>query len=569
MLTSFQLTVRDAQRNARDTEILVTLVRSAAEMRNSFEDMKRFIQEQDDMMMDHNEEQHERTQKIIGGPRPLPTNGPRVKRSTEDVEDLQTKKKNVFKRALRGLSMKSTNDLGKIEDMLMQLLDEVEMLRVTQDGQSRAAGTVPDSLNSVRNLQEGYEPEGRAGTASDQSLFSAGRPMNEARNFSGRRDSAHRVSTVMEEREDEENLEPHEQDILDHQYVNERTLLAHQLEPTRPLSQPRMSTPPRKPVPIGSQSNENTPKIGSEKSSKHKHKSSGGTSFMKISRWSKTTASSFGDNLRNSLQPARRDRPSSEASRSGSDLHNGAYDQNGFYDPQGDDKLRSSYSLEQDGHVEDRPPSPLVPSTVSPADNPKYQAHRNSLNLQHPQPRQGPTDRYQSHLESQAQNFLQMPHGSSPITPMSDQWGSQPSLPPLGNNRYSAGSYPGGNRLSPISDAGYSDTSSVASSKPPPRPPKILDDGPLVPQRPPKVAVEGPSPPSNRQPTYLDHVSAARGNLVSPPFLDKYYFQANHTFQSDPSTPLRKPSGPRPITTSGQYSPGGASRMKSSESITF
>jgi hypothetical protein len=39
------LTVRDAQRNARDTEILVTLVRSAAEMRESFEDMKKFISE--------------------------------------------------------------------------------------------------------------------------------------------------------------------------------------------------------------------------------------------------------------------------------------------------------------------------------------------------------------------------------------------------------------------------------------------------------------------------------------------------------------------------------------------
>lgn len=37
------LTVRDAHRNARDTEVLVTLVRSAAEMRNSFGEIKSFI----------------------------------------------------------------------------------------------------------------------------------------------------------------------------------------------------------------------------------------------------------------------------------------------------------------------------------------------------------------------------------------------------------------------------------------------------------------------------------------------------------------------------------------------
>lgn len=35
-------------------------------------------------------------------------------------------------------------------------------------------------------------------------------------------------------------------------------------------------------------------------------------------------------------------------------------------------------------------------------DDPKYQAHRNSLLLQHPQPRQGPTGRHQNKLESAA-----------------------------------------------------------------------------------------------------------------------------------------------------------------------
>jgi hypothetical protein len=52
------LTIRDAQRNARDTEILVTLVRSAAEMRNSFEEMRKFIVEQDEIIMDTADKQH-------------------------------------------------------------------------------------------------------------------------------------------------------------------------------------------------------------------------------------------------------------------------------------------------------------------------------------------------------------------------------------------------------------------------------------------------------------------------------------------------------------------------------
>jgi hypothetical protein len=41
------LTVRSAQRNVRDSEILITLVRSAAETRHDFENMKSFIAEQD------------------------------------------------------------------------------------------------------------------------------------------------------------------------------------------------------------------------------------------------------------------------------------------------------------------------------------------------------------------------------------------------------------------------------------------------------------------------------------------------------------------------------------------
>jgi hypothetical protein len=174
---------------------------------------------------------------------------------------------------------------------------------------------------------------------------------------------------------------------------------------------------------------------------------------------------------------------------------------------------------------ENRPPSPLIPSQVS--DNPKYQAHRNSLNLQHPQPRQGPTGRYQHQLETEAQNYGEDPF--SPTSQTSSQWEHQAGTQaPADMNTNVTHRYEHGGHLSPISDGGYSETSSAmmdiskgqhegslrsTSSRSsmgkagPPRPPKILDNEPLVPQRPPKIAM---SPAASRQATYVDHVNAAR-----------------------------------------------------------
>ena len=467
--------MRDAQRNARDTEILVTLVRSAAEMRNSFEDLKRFIAEQDDMIMDTGSKQHDRTvQKIIGGPRPQPLGTPRIPRraSEDDVEDLPSKRRNVFRRALRGLGGRNSNDLGRIEDMLVQLLDNVEGLKAGQDVQPRIGLSRGNSYNSEENVrgvaQDGYEPEGQAGTSStgNQSGSLSIPPSGHSsgfRGYNGRRGSQNRVSTVLE---GDEELETHEQHLLANQFENNEQLLTPTRELPRGGSAP-LETPPMANVPLGTQSNEHTPKTTTDKSQSRKHKSSSSSFFPKISRWSKTTASSGNDNARNN---GRRDQALSEASRSGSELN---YNSNGHYDPHGDDRLRSNESLE-----EDRPPSPLIPSQVS--EKPAYHAHRDSLNLQHPQPRQGPTGRYQHHLESQAQTF------GSPISPSSDQWGSNPILSRFtagAGNRHSGGA---GN-LSPISDAGYSEVSERSNA--PARPPKIKDDGPLIPTRLPKMTV--------------------------------------------------------------------------------
>ncbi|CAG8192625.1 unnamed protein product [Penicillium olsonii] len=503
------LTVRDAQRNARDTEILVTLVRSAAEMRTSFEQMKRFIAEQDDLIMDTSDRGHERTHKALGGPRPLPTSSSRNRQlNTADEED---KRKNIFKRALKGLSLKSGGDLTKIEGMLEQLLDEVEALREGQDGFGPRTSMRPGSIDG------GYDAAGPNGAPIETSRSPYGASPSRPANGQ-RRDSDQRVSTVHEV--DEEDLELDEGDDFLTSHLPIRDQPRHERSGSLPLN-----TPPRKPVASGARSTETTPKTDKAR----KHKSSSSSIFPKISRWSKSTATSMGDGIRNSIQPSRKERPSYDQSRSGSDLANDVY-KNDYYDPQGDDRLRSNYTLNEG--QENRPPSPLVPSQVS--EIPKYRGNRGSLELQHPQPRQGPTGRYQSRLESEAQTY------GGPISPAgSDQWESNPSLtaanPTTNPNRHSGVS--GASRLSPISDAGYSESSSRADRTPgPPRPPKVKDDGPLIPERPAKLPEDDD--------TYGGDRVVSRSSAIRSP-------------------PGRKPTGPRPLTSGGgSYSPGNIKRSR-------
>ncbi|KAF2492334.1 hypothetical protein BU16DRAFT_467180 [Lophium mytilinum] len=482
------LTVRDAQRNARDTEILVTLVRSAAEMRNSFEEMKKYIADQDRMIMANTDKRVDvAEQRILQGPRPQPLGSPRVPRqSSEGMSDIQAQKKNILKRALRGLSMKGNTDLSKIEDMLTHLLGEVEVLKDNQAFQLRQPMTQSNSLNSYENLRAGgdpgYEPEGQAGTSSSPnhsgylSNPSSRKIDGMHSGYDGRRGSEHRISTVLEGDEDLDGHEPH---LMNSQDENDERLLTPTQEVRRKVSLP-LGTPPQPTQPLqGQHSQENTPK--------RKHKSTNSSIFgfpKNLSRWSKTTASTVPDSAgRNS--GSRDKRPHSDASRSGSNLNVNYYDDN-QYELRHDDRLPSSHSLDGALAARDlRSPSPLIPEheheddqhggLVPELDDPKYQAHRNSLNLQHPQPRPGPTHRHQSHLESQAQVF-------EPVaSPDFDQWGSNPSL---ARNRLSGGNASiGAGNLSPISsDGGYSQHS-AAEQTAPPRPPKVRDDGPLVPQQ--------------------------------------------------------------------------------------
>ncbi len=526
----------------------MTLVRSAAEMRNSFEDMKRFIAEQDDFIMDTADKQHEKTvQKVINGPRPPPLAMPKVstRAPSEEDEDTPAKRQNVFKRALRGLGAKNTAELQNIEAMLMRLLGEVESLRAGQDGQAVNSRAQSNSINSVDNTREptdpGYEPEGQAGTSStgDRSGFfsnNSSRQADHRGGAAGHRDSTNRVSTVMEGDEELEGRKSSERDVMDQQFVNGRTMLSPERETpdvrdTRGGSLP-LGTPPRiQPPENRAFSNENTPQMSADGKSHHRKQKSSSSSFYPkmISRWSKTTASSIVDNFRGNAQVTPKSQPYSQVSQSGSTPIVGEYD----YDPQ-EDALPSTQSYLNGEYAgqENRPPSPLIPSQVS--DNPKYHAHRNSMNLQHPQPRQGPTGRFRAHLENEAQSYGD--EQFSPTSQSSSVWGHQQGIVqsnPLvqGNanaqNRYSG--YSGNDRLSPISDTGYSESSSammdlgqeeherslksgdsansVLSASGYRRQAKARDSEPLVPQRPPKLPM---SPAGSRQSNYVDHVSAAR-----------------------------------------------------------
>ncbi|TAQ91512.1 hypothetical protein B7494_g232 [Chlorociboria aeruginascens] len=548
------LTVRDAQRSARDTEILVTLVRAAAEMRNSFEDMKRLLSHNDanmvhlladteDAIITEVQTNTDKTvQRAINGPRPLPQSTSRSLRQgsrDEMYEDLPTKRKNVFRRALKGLSMKSTNDLGKIEEMLVQLLGEVEGLKAAQGLKPNSShhGGSYDDFGQEGNYEQdrGYEPEGNAGTSTASQPSQSGHlsiPMSRGtsatRKLENREFSDHRISTVPEG--DEEELDPHEQDVLNNQFENNEQLLT----PTRDVrggSAP-LGTPPQQNIAPASLSNDNTPRT--DKSKKHKSSSSSGW-IPRVSRWSETTASTVLKGFRNSGRSSGRkdDQYAEPPSRSGSDLGN--YE----HDPYGEDKLHSGFSQEQIKQYTEQEHA----RSLLPPEDPKYKAHRNSLNLQHPQPRPGPTHRHQTQLESQAQDF------NSPTSPKSLDWGSQVSLGrlPTHTNRYSTttnNTNPG--NLSPISDGGYSPNPVSGQEPAPARPPKE----PLGPERPPKIRTAKLQKPS---PLSQEHLHL-ENTLYSPTYEPALGSSPRSTARSLSGTmnlgvPARKPTGPRSMSS--------------------
>ncbi|KAG8418297.1 hypothetical protein J3458_005717 [Metarhizium acridum] len=541
------LMVRDAQRSARDTEIVALLMNAALEMRNSFREMKELVQDTGDDVIFANVENTEKLQKAINGPRPYPGAASRSLQSASQAgtfDEAAVKKKNLWKRALQGLSTKGTNDLTRIEDMLMQLLGEVDVLK-TQTAPAVSTGGPGQSYENLRaedqfEQDKGYEPEGISTPtpATQSQAASASQPRGQVAGGVERKFSEHRISTVPEN-EDEYQYD-HPSPSAERSgggYLQTPTQAEHiQRGGSVPLDTPPRLAPAADPQPLSA---ENTPRT--DKGKKHKSSSSSGW-LPKISRWSGTTASSVGKAFRGSgsskkgpkyddIQPP---------SRSGSSL--ASYDDDHMYshDPYGQDKLHSGFSDPnlQGIRGERRNSQGPPPTSYMTPENPKYKAHRNSLNLQHPQPRPGQTERFRTALESSAQEY------NNPMTPRSTEWaGSATSLNrlPPNTNRYS------NNSSVPGPEADY--FSSPGQQPGPPRPPKEPIDSPGS-QTPPKssrlskIQKEGsPAPQQSSESgygtmtaTYLSHYSGSSPKLE------------NRNLNAALGVPSRRPSGPRAMT---------------------
>ncbi|XP_044716951.1 dim2-associated protein 1, variant 1 [Hirsutella rhossiliensis] len=536
------LMVRDAQRSARDTEIVALLMNAALEMRNSFREMKDLVQDTGDDVVFANVENTEKLQKSINGPRPYPGAASRSLQSGSQagtIDDSASKKRNLWRRALQGLSAKGTNDLSRIEDMLMQLLGEVDVLK-TQT--ARPVSTAGPAL-SFDNLQpegqyeqdKGYEPEGNstASHASHSGHLLASQNRGQGANLGGDRRLSDRPISTVEEDDEELQYDP-PSPTAERTKPPSRMSLGPPDQVQRGGSVP-LETPPQRTDSAGQQplSAENTPRT--EKGKKHKSSSSSGW-LPKISRWSETTASSVGRVLRgsgNSKKGGQKYDDFPPPSRSGSSL--ALHEDNYRYDPSEEDKPHSGFS-EQNlaSPMQEREHHGPAIVQMSPED-PKYKAHRNSLNLQHPQPRPGQTERFRTALETSAQEY------NNPLTPRSTEWaGSATSLNRLPTNTH---------RFSNPSSAGATADGEYWHSSPgPPRPPKepMESPGAQAPARASRVSKlkeNSPPPHQSSESGYgtltATHLSHRSGSSPKP---------ENRNLNTMLGVPARRPTGPRAMT---------------------
>ncbi|KAF2964751.1 hypothetical protein GQX73_g8818 [Xylaria multiplex] len=555
------LMVRDAQRSARDTEILVTLVKSATDMRNSFMDIKKMLAETEDAIVnDVNANTEKSIKRHLGGPRPFPGSSARSVQGSSQAgtEDLRAKKRNLLRRALQGLSAKGNSDLSRIEDMLIQLLTDVDVLKHQT---AVPVGMMSTRAPSMDNLQpeipyeqdRGYEPEGNAGTSTASHASQSGHlsiPQSRGasmRAASERKFSDHRISTVQEDEGEYEQTPG-----ITQNHPSRDGMLSPLSDRQRGASVP-LGTPPQ--TSHGQQlsaSNENTPRTAESK----KHKSKGSSSFFpKISRWSETTASSIGKAFRSSgssrKQEATEDFVHQPPSRSGSDL--GDFDPYQHQDLYGEDKLHTGFSapdLLPQGMNSRVTPGLSQQTTASlpyaTPEDPKYRAHRDSLNLQHPQPRPGQTERFRTALETSAADY------DSPMSPRSADWArsvtSLHRFPQQNTNRYSD------NSAANAGDQYNWDGAASPSSQAPARPPKEpLDTHSLGAQTPPQDSRVDKLLQKQGSPLPYQSVESGYGTATAT-HVGSYHSGSprfdNKNLSGALGVPTRRPSGPRAMTPS-------------------
>jgi len=452
------LTVRDGQRSARDTEILVTLVRSASEMRNFQDEIKKFIEHQNKINMERNDMNIEKTLKTLGGPRPQPFS-PRDRNYSGEQEESSGKKQNIFKRALKGLNSKNPNDLDKIEDMFMQILDEMEELR-EHSGMNRLPSGQPHQHHQG---SDSYERQRAASYDQEE-----GHTQHDSRNHgeSGRFNGVERDSYD----DGQGGVDIGGRDLTPTQErYNGGVRFADEDEEIKSPSK-------------------NTDK-------QNKHKSAGSSifsGFPKMSRWSKTTTSSAATEDQNN------DRPYSQHSQSGSQVDILPTEDNYMQDD--DDRLRSVESMNRNNQ---RAQSPAVPEHV------KYQAQSTQPMLLHPQPRQGSTDRHHTQLESQANVYDDMDSAPSPD---SDAFGSVPNLA-----RFHGSGIAGprtGNPAQTLQHAGNNvSPNGQRQMQNPPNAARSFEQQQQIPTE--SATAYAVHNPSSSIPTHLHHPTASQSSTVS------------------------------------------------------
>ena len=504
---------------------------------NSFQGVEERIKKAQGAIVDEIEESEKVITKTLGASRHYPGSasaGRSIQGGSLNGDDTSGRKPNGNKiiRALKGLRS-GTNDLSRIEDMLFTLLKEVEELKSQGKGSS-VRGPSLDNLTQDRYEHDhGYEPEGRAGTASQASQ--SGRLSASQSRLPSRRYSENRISTVHEA--SEEGQESMHGLHNDGPYSDPNLLTPGQGEYQRgssvPLDTRRQSAMGPAPASL---SNENTPRTA-EKGKKHKSSGSTGliSKLMSKSRWSESTNDSGPSKPFRFSGQSRKDHdsdlihhPQHAASRSGSNLagHAGEYP----LDPYGDDHLHTGFSnpdLPATSQTLERMAPPRT--TYMTPEDPKYKVHRNSLNLQHPQPRQGQTEKFKMALETQAHIY------DSPTSPKSADWaGSATSL----------------HRFMPHNTATtngeYWSASPVAASGPPRPPKEPIEEGrpPQSPARQHRISklVKGSPLPHHSVESGYGTATATHTHYTGSPKLE------NRNLSGALGVPTRRPSGPRAMT---------------------
>lgn len=514
--------------------------------------MKELVQDTGDDVIFSNSENTEKLQKAINGPRPFPGTATRSLQSASQAGTLDeaTKKKNLWRRALQGLSAKGTNDLSRIEDMLVQLLGEVDVLK-SQTAPPISTGGQGQSLENLQpeghyEQDKGYEPEGNS-TATNASV-SRGPIAGGEHKYND-----HRISTVEEHEEEYEydlhtptTTKPHAGGLLSPGYGGDNVPRGGSVPPE---TSPQTSSGGAQQMALSA---DNTPR--SDKGKKHKSTSSSGW-IPKISRWSETTTSSLGRAFRGSGASKKGSKYDEfqPPSRSGSSLasYDEAYHAHA-HDPYGDDKLHTGFSdpslAQQHAAPSQQQQVPPTAASFALSDDAKYKAHRNSVNLQHPQPRQGNTERHHSALEFSAREF----DNNHPMTPRSTDWaGSATSLSRLpASHRYSGASSSGA-RDGGSGGMEYALSSPKQAAAGPPRPPKEpLEQQRLTPVKPTRVSSlqKNNNSPGGPPTSYESGYGSATGTHASQVTAEGSPKIENRNLNAALGVPTRRPSGPRAMT---------------------